>query len=444
MPAPPIEPGFPGLDTAAVARAVALVAGDAAGEVEVAFERRLELELPFEGAAVGVRLRREEGVVARLADGDRSWIASRDSLSGHELGEALRQVVRVGPPAAPEPRLELAAPPAEPPRAAVEAFPGRLERALRRRFAAFPLRLAVRWQRRDLQVVGARMVPPAEREEFFSLEVELPWGRCGALSTGLGEAEAEALAARLVARFRARDAPPPPSGRCGVVFAPAAAAVVLHEAVAHALEADLLSRGGRPDAAIGVELGAPTLDVLDDPAGAPPGVDRATDDEGMPVQRRWLLRGGRVDQPIADRASARRWPALLPGSGFRSGRHGRILPRTVHLELLPGVATEDELFALADGGWWVPEIGSGALDPDSGRFTLEAPFARRVTGGAPAETCGRLRLAGRVPELLAGVVGIGAVAAAGGAGWCAKGGERRAVWARVPAIAVAALEVEPA
>src|SRR5690606_25901686 len=117
------------------------------------------------------------------------------------LGEVLRQVVRVGPPAAPEPRIEAGPAPVEPPRAVVEAFPGRLERALRRRFAAFPLRLTVRWQRRDLQVVGARMVPPAEREEHFSLDVELPWGRCGALATELGEAEADALAARLVARF---------------------------------------------------------------------------------------------------------------------------------------------------------------------------------------------------------------------------------------------------
>lgn len=442
--ASPTDTGFPGLDTAAVARALALVGGDASGELEVCFERRLELELPPEGAVVGARLRREEGVAARLVDEERSWLASRDGLGGRELGEVLRQVVRVGPPAAPEPRIEIGPSPVAPPRAAVEAFPGRLERALRRRFAAFPLRLTLRWQRRDLQVVGARMVPPAEREELYSIDVELPWGRCGALAVRLGDAEAEELATRLLARFRAREAPPPPAGRCAVVLAPAAAAVALHEAVAHALEADLLARGGRPDAALGVELGSPLLDVLDDPSGAPEGVDRATDDEGMPVQRRWLLRGGRVDQPIADRTSARRWPALLPGSGFRSGRHGRIRPRTVHLELLPGTASVEELLGLAEGGWFVPEIGSGSLDPDSGRFTLEAPFAHRVAGGAPAEGCGRLRLSGRVPELLAAVVGIGAATEAGGAGWCAKGGERRAVWARVPAIAIAGLEVEPA
>lgn len=441
--ASPIATGFPGLDTAAVARALALTGAEAAGEIEVTFERRQELELPPEGASVGARSRREEGISARLVEGERSWLASRDGLSGRDLGEVLRQVVRVGPPAAPEPRIEIGASPIEPPRSAVEAFPGRLERALRRRFAAFPLRLTVRWQRRDLQVVGARMVPPAEREELFSLDVELPWGRCGALATELGENEAEALAARLVARFRAREAPPPAAGESAVVLAPAAAAVALHEAVAHALEADLLARGGRPDASLGVELGPASLDVLDDPSGAPDGVDRATDDEGMPVQRRWLLRGGKVDQPIADRSSARRWPALLPGSGFRSGRHGRIRPRTVHLELLPGKESTEALLGLAEGGWWVPEIGSGALDADSGRFVLEAPFAQRISGGAAAECCGRMRLSGRVAELLAGVVGIGAEAAAGGAGWCAKGGERRAVWARVPAIAVAGLEVEP-
>jgi predicted Zn-dependent protease len=434
---------FPGLVPAAIARALAQVAGDGEESAEVYCERRLDAELPPEGAQVGLRVRREEGLAVRLTRGTRGWIASRDALDGRALAEALRQVARVGPAAAVEPEFAVGPSPVEVPRAELLAFPGRLEGELRRRLAAFPLRLTVRSHRRDLQVVGARVVPPAEREAFFSLDAELPWGSCGELATTLGDEVAAAFAARLVARFRAREARPPEAGRAPLVLAPAAAAVALHEAVAHALEADLLARSGHPDAGVGLELGGAALSVIDDPASAPTGVERVTDDEGVPVVRRWLLRDGRVEQPLADAVAARRWPVLLPGAGFRAGRHGRVRPRTSHLELLAGKASDAELAAAAEGGLWISEIASGALDPASGRFALEVPAARRIAGGEAGEPVGRFRIEGRVADLLAGVVAVGATCAAAGAGWCAKGGERRPVWARAPALAVVGLEVRP-
>lgn len=436
-----MSPAFPGLDAPAIARSLARfgIAEEELGEVYL--ERRLEAELPPPEARVGFRLRRDEGLAARLVRDERSWLASRDGLDGRSLAEALRQVARVGPAAAAEPELELGAPEHVVPRDAMESFPGRVEAELRRRLAAFPYRLTVRWHRRDVQVVGARMVPPGEREAFFSLDAELPWGRVGELATELDEATAARFAARLVARFRARSAVAPEPGRWPLLLAPGAVAVALHEAVAHALEADLLARSGRPDAAIGVELGASELDVLDDPASAPEGVDRGSDDEGVPVVRRWLLRAGRVEQPIADAASARRWPALLPGSGFRSHRHGRPRPRTHHLEVLAGGADAAALAEAAQGGLRVDEIAAGRLDAESGRFVLEVAAGRWIRGDRSGEPLGPFRIAGRVADLLGGVVAVGAEVECAGAGWCAKGGERRAVWARTPALVTTALEV---
>jgi predicted Zn-dependent protease len=434
---------FPGLDPAAVARALALVVGETEDAAEVYFERRIEAELPPEGDATGFRTRREEGLAARIVRGERSWIASRDGLGGEALVETLRQVARVWPAAAPEPVLAVGPSATEVPEQTMREFPGRLERELRRRLAAFPLRLTVRWQRRDLRVVGPRMVAPEEREAFFGIEAELPWGRCGALEVELDDARAAAFANRLLARFRARDAAPPEAGRPPLLLAPAACAVALHEAVAHAFEADLLAASGQPAAAVGLDFEAPALDVLDDPSAAPEGVDRATDDEGVAVARRWLLRAGRVEQPIADAGACRRWPELAPGSGFRSGRHAPPRPRTHHLELLPASASEAELLAAAEGGIWVGELDSGRLDPATGEFRLEAPSGRRVRGGAAGEPVGRFEIRGRVAELLAGIVTLGRDVEAAGAGWCAKHGERRAVWATVPSVVVNGLEVRP-
>jgi len=433
------------LDAPAIARALALVAARRDDLAELYLERRLEAELPPGGdGAAGFRLRRESGLAARLVRDGSAWHATRDAIDARALADALRSVARSLPPALPEPagfgwgEPELAAPFAE-----MAAFPARLERALRALLVGFPLRLTVRWHASERRIVSPRTATGIEREQFASLDAATPWGRAGALAVGLDDAAAGRFAARLQALFRAREAPPPAAGHPPLLLSPAAAAVALHECVAHALEADLLAESGNPVAADGVELGGRAIDVLDDPGAAPPGVARAFDDEGAPTVRRWLLRGGRIAEPIADARSCRRWPELLPGSGFRADRHAPPLPRTHHLELLAGEADLERLRSLAEGGLEITAVRSGALDPVRGSFVLDVPGARRIVGGAPGEAVGPFRIRGRVASLLEGVVELGAARESEGAGWCAKGGQRRAVWATVPAVVVAGLEVTP-
>lgn len=430
------------LETAAVARLLASLATEPEDLVDAYFERRVDAEWPPAEGRAGLRVRQEEGLAVRLVRGRRSWIASRDRIDGGALVEALRQAARVQPTTLPEPELSSGeTPPA--PRGALGAFARELERALRRHHVAFPSRVTARWHRRDVQVVGPLWVPPSEREVFFSLDVELPWGRHGALSTALGPAEAERVARFLVGRFRARESSPPPPGRTTVWFAPAATAVLLHEGVAHALEADLLELSGRIEGALGLELGPPGLSVLDDPRRAPRGVERVTDDEGRAVERRWLLRDGKVEQPLADAVTAALSERLAPGSGFRGDRHSPPLPRTHHLELPPGDASAEVLARAAEGGVHVAEVDGGTLDPATGGVTLRVPWARRVEDGRLGESLGGFTLKTTVRSLLGGVRAIGHDAELAGAGWCAKAGQRRAVWATVPSLVVADLEVLP-
>ncbi len=420
------------LETSSVARALAAVAAEPGDLAEVYFERRVDAEWPPDEARCGLRIRREEGLAVRLVRGERAWLASRDRITGGELASALRQVARAQPAAMVEPELAVGPSPTVPV-ATLRGFGAELERAIRKHHVAFPFRLTTRWHRRDLQVVGPRWVPESEREVFYSLDVELPWGRFGALATALSAGEAERLGRALVARFRAREAPPPPDGRYPLLLAPAATAVLLHEAVGHGLEADLMADGA-VFAEAADRAGVRALDVLDDPRRAPRGVDRATDDEGQPVVRRWLIRGGRVDQPIADAQHAARSEVLLPGSGFRGGRHQAPLPRLHHLELLPGGSGMPELLGFASGGLFVPELDQGTLDPLSGEVLLHAPCGRYIQDGALTETCGPFQLRSRVADLLAAVVAVGSDVQTAGAGWCAKGGQRRAVWATAPSL----------
>jgi predicted Zn-dependent protease len=435
---------FSELDTAAVARTLSQIAEQPEDVVDAFFERREDLELPPEDEGAGLRFWREEGFAIRLVREGRTWLATRDCVESRPFAEALRQVARALPSATyPEPGLSMPPPGTPDPAPELAELPAAVNRALRGHHVGFPVRYAVRRHRRWVQVVGPRLVPAAESESFYSVTAEGTWGRYGALFPRLDATVAENIAGSLVSLFRARQASPPAPFRGIAVLGPAVVAVLLHEAVAHALEADVLAQGGNPEAAVGVAMAAEALDVLDDPAAAPAGVRRTTDDEGSPVFRRWLLRGGVVEQPLADSLWARTSPVLVPGAGRRGSRHLPPGPRSSHLELLPGETDEADLLAGADEGYFLAEASRGALDPLSGEFTLHLPFARRIRRGTLAETVGPCLLRGRVADLLTRVVAIGRTATAAGAGWCAKGGQKMAVWATAPSVRLEGVEILP-
>ena len=433
---------FGELDRPALARALAQLAEGPDDLVDAFLERVEVVELPAANEPAGIRLRREEGLAVRLCRGDKCWLASRDRLDAEAFVDAVRQVARVYPRTAAAPPPQLVRPwGGLPATAELQAFPRQLDRALRERRVAFPYRLHLRRHRRELQVATPHLNPAAERESWYSYRVELQWGRLGGLLVELGDEAAEAVAGRLADAFRVREASPPESVTTNVVLAPDSTVTLLHEAVAHALEADTLAEVGAPEAARGVRLSEARLDVLDDPGGAPHAVRRRTDDEGTPVVPRWLLRGGVVDQPLADQRWARRLGGLQPGAGRRESRHRLPAPRSSYLRLLPGEGTLDELVAQAGDGLYLAEPSRGRLDAQSGDFTLAFAHGRRIRGGALHEPVGPCRIAGRFADLLGKVGAIGGKVVPAGAGWCAKGGQRLPVWGAAPELLLGGIEV---
>ncbi len=434
---------FSALDHAAIARALSQIADRSHDLVDAFFERSEEVSLPAEGGPPGFTVRREEGLAIRLVRGDRSWLASRDGISPSLFAEALRQAARAMPIAAyPEPRLDPTPWIDRPEAPELVPFPTDVIRHLRQERVAFPLRLHVARHRRWLQIIGPRWVPEEQFESFYSCTAETPWCRLGMLLPSLGPSAVEAVAAPLLESFRCRHAPAPEASTGVVLLGPEATAVLLHEAVAHALEADTLALGGSPNAAIGVRLAQDGFHVLDDPSSAPEGVRRTCDDEGVTVCRRWLLRDGVVEQPLADSAAAQVTEALLPGAARRSHRHLPPAPRSTHLEVVAGEYGLDDLAADSDG-LWIPRADRGRLDPVSGQFSLDIPHARRLRSGQIAEPVGPCRLEGRVGDLLGAIQGVGRQAQTAGAGWCAKGGQKLPVWATATPLRLEGVTVKP-
>lgn len=432
-------------DNAAISRALAQIAGQPTDLADAFFESTEIVELPPESEQPGFRVWCESGLAIRLMRRGQTWLAARDRIDGAAFEDALRRVARALP-RAPYPRPSFAAEaPREAPRATeLQNFPGRLNEALRKRQLTVSFQLRLRRHRRASQVIGPQVSSGIESERFYSIEIELPDGeRYGRLFSRLTEETASQLATAIADRTSARDAAPPATWRGPCVLGPAATAVLLHEAIAHTLEADTLALSGRPEAAIGTRLANPLLTVIDDPASAPENVRRKTDDEGSPTTRRFLLRQGVIEQPLCDRLWAQKSEALVAGAGRRGSRHLPPGPRSTHLELGRGDLSPQDLLAAADGGVYLPEARRGQLDPVNGLFTLDFPYGLRIRDGAAEEPVGRCRLRGHVSDLLGAIDGIGREQQDGGAGWCAKGGIKLPVWANTPALRFEGIPLSP-
>lgn len=434
---------FSRLDSSAITRILSHVADEATDVADAFFERREDVEVQADGSP-GMRVWREEGFAIRLMREDTTWLAARDGISSEIFQQALRRVARAMPRTPVSlPAFDIEPWTSRPDAAEIQAFPSVVARAIKAHRVSFPFELTVRRHRRWVRTIGTRLASACEAETFYSIVSVLPWGRHGTLITDLRERNAETLASNLVRTYLARDAASPEPYQGVLVLGHAATAVLLHEAVAHALEADILARSGHPEAAIGVSMGSPLLNIFDDPASAPKSVRRASDDEGFPVTRRCLLRAGVVEQPLCDTLFARFSERLSAGAGRRGSRHWAPTPRSFHLELAPGETTSQDLVSDAEGGLYLPEADRGYLDPMTGRFTLHFPYGRRIRNRVPEEAVGPCVLRAQVSDLLDKVRGVGADVHAAGAGWCAKGGVKLPVWATAPELRLEGLEITP-
>ena len=147
--------------------------------------------------------------------------------------------------------------------------------------------------------------------------------------------------------------------------------------------------------------------------------------------------GVTVEAPPAARDSE----TLTPAAGRRASRHAAPVPRSSHLELLPGEARLEDLLAGSRGGLYAEAVSRGSLEANTGVFRLTVSGGHRISDQGLGERVGEFEISGSIASLLQGEVELGSDVVSCGAGWCAKDGHRLPVWARCPAIRLGQVEV---
>jgi PmbA protein len=161
---------------------------------------------------------------------------------------------------------------------------------------------------------------------------------------------------------------------------------------------------------VGQQVGSELFTLVDDgtitsgPAACP------FDDEGVPSGRTELFTRGTLNGFLHDTYTARRTGegTVSTGNAKRGSYKSAPGVGTSNFFLDAGELPFDELLARAEGGVLIQDVSgvhSGA-NPISGEFSVGAT-GLRIAGGTLGEPLREMTIASTLPEMLAGITGVG-------------------------------------
>ncbi len=234
-------------------------------------------------------------------------------------------------------------------------------------------------------------------------------------------------------------AKPAPAGSFTVVMSSQAGGTMIHEAVGHGLEADLVQKGlsvykGKLDKKVASEL----ITVIDD--GYMDGYNGSftVDDEGVPAQRKVLIEKGYLVSYMYNRLTAMKEGGQSTGNGRRESYTHIPLVRMTNTYIAPGRDNPEDIIRDTKRGVLVVKMGGGEVNTVTGDFVFEVMEGYMIEGGRITYPIRSATLIGNGPRALQDVDAVGC-----DLGWsvgtCGKDGQSVPVTDAQPTIRIRSL-----
>jgi len=233
------------------------------------------------------------------------------------------------------------------------------------------------------------------------------------------------------------DAKPAPSGVMPVVMNPGWGGVLIHEAVGHGLEGDLIYKGSSIYSdKLGKKVGSPVVTLVDDSSLPNARGTTGFDDEGTAGQRNVLIENGILKGFMHDLISAKMLNAEPTGNGRRESYRHYPIPRMTNTFLANGDASHDDIIADTKKGVFVKTLSGGSVDTISGQFNFIVREAYLIEHGKITSPVSGATLIGRGIDVLKNIDIVGNNLGMG-VGICGKNSQWVPVTVGVPTIRVA-------
>ncbi len=248
-------------------------------------------------------------------------------------------------------------------------------------------------------------------------------GACRGFELFAGKSAEElalAAAGRAVMMLSARRAP---GGRMPVVLSSTAGGTMVHEAIGHGLEADLVQSGvsvyrGK----LGQEVASKGVTVIDDATIPFARGSFPFDSEGVAGQKTMLVENGILKGYMYDRLTAMKDDCSSTGNGRRESYHAKPIVRMTNTLIAPGITPAEEIIAAVPHGLFVRKMGGGQVNTVTGDFMFEVAEGYLLENGAIGEPVRGATLTGNGPEVLKSILMVGSDLGFG-IGTCGKDGQ---------------------
>jgi TldD protein len=233
------------------------------------------------------------------------------------------------------------------------------------------------------------------------------------------EAQVKSAAERAVRQLEAK---PVKGGQYTVVLDPYLAGVFIHEAFGHLSEADFVYENPRMQEllVLGKPIAIPQLNVVDD--GTLPNLPGSLkyDDEGVPTQRKYLIKDGILTQRLHSRETAGKMHEPPTGNARALSAAYPPIVRMTNTAIESSNQTFEQMVSDIEEGVYAVRMLGGQTNGEL--FTFAAAEGYMIRNGELAEPISDVTLSGNVFQTLKDIEAIGndSIYRNGG---CGKGGQ---------------------
>ena len=252
------------------------------------------------------------------------------------------------------------------------------------------------------------------RQGFESIHSRSDYG----VLTGL-ENQVRSAAERAVGQLEAKSVK---GGQYTVVLDPYLSGVFIHEAFGHLSEADFVYENPRMQEllVLGKPIAIPQLNVVDD--ATLPGLPGSLkyDDEGVPAQRKHLIKDGILTQRLHSRETAGKMHEMPTGNARALSAMYPPIVRMTNTGIEAGDRTFEDMIGDIEEGVYAVRMLGGQTNGEL--FTFAAAEGVMIRDGKLAEPVSDVTLSGNVFQTLKDIEAIGSDSVYKNGG-CGKGGQ---------------------
>lgn len=243
---------------------------------------------------------------------------------------------------------------------------------------------------------------------------------------------------RAIMMLSARHAP---AGTMPVVLSSEAGGAMIHEAVGHGLEADLVLSGFSVyKNQLGQKVASPLITVVDDATMPGRRGSFTFDDEGIHSERTILIENGILKSYMHNRQTAKKAGVRSTGNGRRESYRFKPSVRMTNTFIAPGTDDPPSIIRDTPNGLFVKKMGGGQVNTVTGDFVFEAQEAYLIRNGNISEPVRGATLTGNGPEVLLKIDRVGSDLGFA-IGTCGKDGQAVPVGNAQPTIRIPELVV---